>query len=143
MAFFQFIDPIDYMTGLVGVEESVVISTTDNTDYLQKIRLTATDLESGEYRVVWSYSWNMDSTSHSFEARVQINDTDDLALHRQEPKDAKGSLGSTGTSQIHRSTGVAVRTLSGTVNIDLDWRSTRSGTPASIWEARLELWRLE
>lgn len=142
MAFFQFIDPINVMTGLKGEGESLEISTTNDLNFQQKLRLTVMDLVLGEYRIVWAYSWNLNSTSQNFEARVQVNDVDTVGLHIEEPEDSVGNYGSTGSGQVLRYSGLAKRVMSGTVNIDLDWKAPQKGTPASIWDVRLELWRI-
>ena len=142
MAFFQFIDPVNTMTGQIAIATADEISTTNSTDFLEKLRLTTTGLLAGEYRVVWAYSWNTSSTKRYFEARVQLNDSIDLGTHREEPQDIRGDLASTGSGQVLRSSGIATRTLSGTVNIDLDWRTEAITATASIWDARLELWRI-
>lgn len=142
MAFFQFIDPINVMTGLVVAAESLEVSTTDSTGFLQKMRLSAAALPSGQYRVVWTYHWNLDSTSQHFVSRVQVNDTTTLGEHYEEPTDSTGTFESTGSAQKMNFCAIATATLSGNVDIDLDWKSSKSGVSASIWGARMELWRL-
>ena len=142
MAFFQFIDPINIMTGLKGAIESSSISITNDINFQQKLRLSVIDLVLGEYRISWSYSWNLDSTSHDFEARVQVNDVDTVGLHIEEPTDSLGNYGNTRSGQVLNFTGLATKILSGAVDIDLDWKAPQKNVPASIWNARLELWRI-
>lgn len=123
--------------------EDKTISTKDLSDYTQKLRLTTKDLDTGIYRIGWSYAWNLDSTSHNFLARIQINDLITHMLHEQEPKDNSGSYASTGTDQKHRASGFFVESLSGINNIDLDWgRTGPGGIETSIWDVRLEIWRI-
>ena len=63
--------------------------------------------------------------------------------HRQEPKDAAGTFGSTGTNQQHQISGFKHIVLTAGVHtIEIQWRSQDGVTTASIWNARIELWRV-
>jgi hypothetical protein len=143
---FQAIDPTSGSSGtsgLIGEADSLVVSTLVGGDWQQKVRLSVLGLAAGDYRLVWSYNWNLGSTSKSFEARIQVNDTPpDLVSHLEEPTDATGNYESTGSGQKFLETGVRKVALSGDVDIDLDWRSPDNRVTASIWNARLELWRI-
>ena len=130
-------------TSLHEVEE-VLVSTKDLADYSEKIKLITDPLDAGKYRIGWSYSWNLDSLSHNFLARIVLNDTEILSEHVQEPKDSTGNFSNTGTDQSHKASGFLFKNLAGTNEIRLDWgRTGPGGIETSIWDARLELWRVE
>ena len=111
-------------------------SSTTNTSFQQKLRLTTGSLPSGKYRVGWSYEWSFSSTSYDFKAQVQINDSTTIAEHQEEPQDS-------GSDQWHKAGGFYYHTGSGVLNIDIDYcRSSSSGGTAYIRRARLEIWRV-
>jgi len=86
--------------------------------------------------------WNLASTALNFESRVRLNDSIILGEHVEEPTHSTGNFENTGSSQKLSHSGSTTRTLSGDVNIDLDWKSPMVGVAASIWDVRLELWRI-
>jgi hypothetical protein len=141
---FQVIDPpsTGTATGLIGDAESLVVSTIISGTWQQKVRLSVAGLAAADYRLVWSYNWNLDSTSQNFEARIQVNDATEVMSHVEEPTDSSGNYQNTGSGQKFLETGVRRIALSGNVDIDLDWISPSARVAASIWNARLELWRI-
>lgn len=123
--------------------EDASVSTKDLATYSQKLRLTTANLTPGIYRIGWSYAWNLDSTVHNFLARIELDDTTEYLLHEQEPADRTGTFMGTGSDQKHRASGFFVATLSGIHTIDLDWgRTGPNGIETSIWDARIEIWRV-
>lgn len=139
-------DILDALGGVMGSAtqfiESLPVSTLSGDSWVEKLSLTTTDLTTGTYLVQWSYQWNLDSTTRNFEARVQLNDSS-IWEHVQEPKDSGGNFSNTGSDQKHALSFAKVLDLSGVNIIDLDWRSPPgSSIEASIWEARIILWRL-
>lgn len=123
--------------------EDLVVSATTSTIPKLKLRLTTNNLELGDYIVFWSYGWNCDSTSSDFEARIQLDDTDTLMEHKQEPKDSLGNWENTGSDQKLRASGQILLTqVSGVHQLDLDWNTSNSGTEASIWDARMFILRV-
>ena len=135
-------------SGVFGSEyhqsEDLSVSTKDLSSYTEKLTLTTTSLEAGKYRIGWTYSWNLDSTTYDFLARIVINNTDIDMVHQQEPKDKGGTFMSTGTNQRHKAAGFIFKDLVGINNIRLDWgRNGPNGIETSIWDARIELWRVE
>lgn len=91
----------------------------------------------------WSYMWNYDRIASDFESRVLVNGVTQMT-HRQEPKDNAGGFGTTGTNQKHPASGFDyyTATSTGLVTIQLQYRPTYWGVKASIWECRLEQWRV-
>ena len=141
---FQIIDPPSGggTAGLLADVENLAVSTVVGTPWQQKTRLSLLGLTPGDYRLLWSYNWNLDSTSKDFEARVELNDTTLVMSHVEEPTDATGNWNNTGSGQKLLETGVRRIALSGNVTLDLDWRGPDNRVATSIWNARLELWRI-
>jgi len=116
--------------------ESLGLSTTTSTTYQQKLRITTGPIEAGNYRIGWSYDWQMTSNNYNFDARVQVDDTTTIMDHVEEPQDAS-------TAQRHYVGGFAYVTLTAaTHNVDLDYRSSNASGTARIQNARLEIWRV-
>ncbi|MEX0594894.1 MAG: hypothetical protein WD512_00205, partial [Candidatus Paceibacterota bacterium] len=111
-------------------------STTTSTTFQQKVTLTTSSLVTGTYRIGWMYEWSYNNAGANFQGRVQLNNTLDLMIHVQEPKDAA-------TSQFHQVGGFyyAVN-ISGVQTIDLDYSSSVNTSTARIRRARLDIWRV-
>lgn len=142
--------------------ESVTVTTTDQITYFQKLRLTTPNVVAGTYRISWSYQWNHNAAGNDFESRIQLDDTTDLMYFKQEPKDARHNDGptnplpdevdagggnyqysTTGSAQRYEHTGVAHPVLgAGVHTFDLDFRTDTGGSESSIWNARMEFWRI-
>jgi len=125
--------------GFFGTEyqtaESAAVSSTSNTSFQQKLRLTTSSLVGGTYRIGWYYNWNHDDSKSDFVCRVQIDDTIDIHLHRQEPHDKT-------STQLFATSGFYHAVLSsGSHNIDIDYRVTNH--TASISQVRIEFWRVQ
>lgn len=115
---------------------SDTVQQTTSDSFQQKVRLNATGLTGGTYRIGWYYEWNYNAGSRDFRARVQLDDATDLMEQVQEPKD-------TGSDQYHPVGGFKYETLSsGDHIIDLDWCCTNLGDTATIRRARLEIWKV-
>ena len=111
------------------------LSTTTSTSFQQKLRLTTT-LRSGNYRIGWSYDWQITSSSCNFKAQIQVDDTTTLSTHTEEAQDPS-------TDQRHQASGFAYQTLTeGIHNIDLDYCTSSPSGSARIQNARLEIWRI-
>ena len=135
------------MTGQIARAESLGVTTHNSTSYLEKLSLTTPALDAGEYLLFWSYGWNSDSTVVNFRSRIQEDNTTDIMLHEQEPKDAGGAgappYDQTGTDQKHRAAGQIVRTLgAGVHTFDIDFETQNASVEVSMWDARLILFRL-
>jgi len=123
--------------------ESVGVTTTTSTTFLNKLSHTTTNLPAGKYRVSISYGWNHNSVSNDFEARFLEDSVAFNEIHKQEPKDAAGNFGSTGTSQRYYTDRTFYRDLSaGPHTYDFEFRTDISGTASSVWEVVLEIWRV-
>lgn len=122
---------------------SVAISTTTSTQWQTKVSLTTGTLEAGNYILLVSYGWSLDSTSSDFEARVLQGDTEIGQHHVQEPKDSSGSFGSTGTDQRHYASRHFVLSLDeDSYTYYLQHRTSQAGSESSIWDATMSLWRV-
>jgi len=108
-------------------------STTTSVTYVQKIRMTTPSLTSGDYRIGYSYEWNMDATNRSFSGRVQINDTTTISEITQQPST---------TTAWHTESAIYYHTGSGVLDIDIDFLTSNATGTASIRRARLEIWRV-
>lgn len=120
------------------------VSTTTSTSFRDKVVLITPYLPEGLYRVAFGYGWSCNSTSRDFESRL-LEDGQQLGqLHRQEPKDASGSFGSTGTDQRHvGGLRAFYRELSeGVHSYELQYRTVSNGVISSIWDALIEFWRI-
>jgi len=117
-------------------DSSLAHSTTTSTTFQQKLRLITDTLPIGKYRIGWSYSWNYSLASNDFLGRIQVNDTDTVMEHQQEPKDQY-------SDQIRYCSGFLYydNESEQSLNIDLDFASNSGGT-ATIFNARLEIWRV-
>ena len=116
--------------------ESIGLSSTTSTGWIQKVRLTTADVPAGTYRISTFYNWSHNSVSTEFQARIQIDDSVTIYEHNEEP-------GASSTDAYWDASGFHWVSLSdGTHTIDLDFRSDNNGDTASIRNARLEFWRI-
>ncbi len=117
--------------------ENLAEASTNSTTYIQRLRISATGMTAGyKYILMWNYTWRYTGTSNDFHARIQLDDTTDLWIHDQEPKDIA-------TTQRDPASGFAVVTgLSGSHTFDLDWDSETAAETAYIYNARMTLWRV-
>ncbi|MFC1615576.1 hypothetical protein ACFL21_00400 [Patescibacteria group bacterium] len=123
--------------------ESEVVSTNLTDVFANKVTLVTSDLPSGTYRIGISYGWNHDNDTSDFEGRIQLNAVDLGEIHKQEPKDKDGTWGVTGVTQRYYLSRTYFETLSGVNTITIDYRSDISGKASSVWDASIELWRVE
>lgn len=113
--------------------ESLGTSTTTSGNYIQKLRLTTTNLPAGNYIINWSADGGAgDNDSGIYQ--VEENDTTQLT-----ETEARMNMPS-GVVWYNSFSGHAIRTLSGVNTFDIDFRE--SGGTASIRNARLTLWRV-
>jgi len=125
--------------------ESLGLTTSTSTAFLNKTTLTVNNLVGGVYRIGVSYGWNHNNASNDFESRIQENNVNIVEIHKQEPKDPQGNFGNSGTSQRHYIDRIIYRTLlpATSYTYDLDFRTDANGTASGIWEAIIEFWRVE
>ena len=142
------------ITSIYGTEfnlfESAAVSTSTSTGYTNKINTTTSNLPAGTYRLTVSYNWNVDSTTGDFVSRILFDGTNlDAAnnneMHRQEAKDSAGTFDSTATDQKYGFTKTYYVTVgtAGTKTVQLQWASSVSGTEASLWNANIEVIRVQ
>jgi hypothetical protein len=118
-------------------------TTNSTTSWQTKVTLQFPMIAGHTVRLGWGYMWNYNSTTSDFQGRIRVNGQEYL-LHHQEPKDSAGNYGSTGSDQRQPACGFDyfTATSTGTVTLDVQYRASSNGVLASIWEARLEQWRV-
>ena len=142
------------MTTVYGTEfnlfQSTAVSTQNTTTFQNKINDTTTALPVGIYKIDISYNWNYDSATSGFLGRFLFDGVNLAAaynneMHRQEPKDTAGAFGGTGTDQKYGfSTTYYVNvTTPGTKTVQLQWAAAAGGINSSIWNANVEIIRVE
>jgi hypothetical protein len=117
----------------IFVANDGAVSTTTSNNFQNKLSLAET-FPAGDYLLLVSYGWNLDSVGVDFEARVMLDGTQMGEPHVQEPKDNAGTFGATGTDQRHYVSRMFNVSLDGAQQIDLDWRSSSAGVEASMWD---------
>ena len=120
-------------------------SVTTSTTFQNKATLTFDIISGFKYRYGWSYQWNHDATANDFEARIMVGGVE-FQRHVQEPKDPAGtSFDGSGTNQRHMASGFDyyTATTTGTLTLELEYRTGTAGVKSAIFEARLEQWRVE
>jgi len=120
---------VQFGDGYAIVEEAEVTTTT-STEYQQKLRLDATGLLAGVYKISWSYEC-IGSNQGQFMARVQVDDTETLYAVDEELRPSAGWRPCAGFGKI---------TLdAGDHHIDLDYATSQTRGVAQIRRTRLEL----
>lgn len=120
-------------------------SVTTSTTFQNKASLTFNVINGFKYRYGWSYQWNHDSASNDFEARIMVGGVE-YQRHVQEPKDPAGSsYNGSGTNQRHMTSGFDyyTATFTGSLTLELEYRTGTGGVKSAIFEARIEQWRVE
>lgn len=148
-------EPGPVLGRVVGAHDPSV-STTTSSFFRTKVVTSPVDLVEGTYRIT-SYGWNCDSVSQDIEVRLQEDSgggfVDIGETHLQEPSDASGVFGDTGSDQRHYLARIVEKHLTtGTYQWRLQWRSTggmsiseseyqKKKTPpsieASVWDVYL------
>jgi len=151
-------------------DEDLGMTTTNGVVFVEKLRLTTGALIAGSYRINWSFQWNHNAQNSDFEGTVILDSgspTDYLAVYKQEPKDSGAApqfvdipantivydgldgVGpgqnyvTSGTAQRFEYSGYAVKPLTaGVHDVTINFRSDELGDESSVWNARLELWRV-
>jgi len=108
-------------------------SSTTSSSWQEKIEIENLDIgPAGKYRVGWYAEIRNSSTSGSVEARVLVGGTT-VALEVLEPQDGSNYYDFSGFYYYTH--------VSGTVDIEINWRQIDTGT-AYIRRARIEIWRV-
>lgn len=126
-------------------KEDKTISVTTTKFYVDKLTLNTPVVPAGRYKIVVSYGWNHNSTTNDFVARVLSDGVQLDNEHQQEPKDAAGSFGTTSSNQKHYTTRIffVVFNTDASHTITLQYKSSSSGVKSSIWDAKIEFWRIK
>ena len=108
-------------------------SSTTSTSPVEKVSLTKTGLTSGQYHIEWSAEFERISDKNSeFNARVQINDTTTIAeIYDEKAKNGWAPMA-----------GMYEGTLSGDVDIDMDYWDSDGADGVGIRRARISIWRV-
>ncbi len=114
--------------------EDNAVSTTSGTTPQQKIRLTLTDVEAGDYLVEWGAEVRVASRGRRIHVRLQLNDTMNINNTRTNP--------SVNTNDWGPVSGFCKLPLTaGTHTFDLDFSSTDANRTVGIRQARIKVTR--
>ena len=136
---------INYFT-----DRDTVATNTSETAFVNYIDFDITGIVAGTYLIQWWYVWSLNGIADDIEVSVILDDTTELyvpnagGLHVQEPKDAGGPDGGTGsgTNQRIPSAGASIQSLTGDVNIKIRFRTSDNPIIAAMYQATLVLVRL-
>ena len=128
--------------------ESPSTTSTTSSTFINKpgFPVTTTSLPIGKYRIGYCYGWNGNANTSDFEANILFDNLLKME-HNKEPKDSAGPdrpTTGTGTNQLYRVGGffyIDTTTIS-THTINLRIKSSSAGTIVSIFDVRIELWRV-
>ena len=127
-------DPITSLTNYSFIQE-LGVSQTTSTSYVHKIRLTASGLPYGNYRMGWTFEWRQSKTNSEFWARLQIDDSNTIFEYEASPY--------VDVDFWNIVTDLHYETLSsGTHYIDLDYSTGSNSVVSYIKNAKLEMWRV-
>lgn len=125
---------------------------TQGTAFEQYLSLSTTVPEAGNYRISWNYEWSLNTTGSDFRAQIQVDNSNTILNHREEPQDSAGTgitvtnlTGGTfnsGTDQRRGEAGFEIISLTaGNHTIDLDLANSVAGTDATIYRACITIER--
>ncbi len=117
-------------------EEDDTISSTNSTDWQNKITLTTVGIPEGDYRVGFYYLWTHSKSNTEFLGRVILDDT--VIIYNQDSRVSRVNY-YLATSGFYYYENV----VSGTHYIDIEYRSSSGGSTSYIKNARLEFWRVQ
>ena len=119
---------------------------TTSTTFISYLTLNAVGVEAGLYRIHLWYVWNHDSIANDFEARVTLDGgslTSEDPYHKQEPKDSIGTDPSGSTQRYVASVTKYANLTAGNHTVDLQFRTDSGNDEYTIFEAIIELWRVQ
>lgn len=109
-------------------------SSTNSTNYIQRVNLNTSGLIPGNYRIGWYYEWKRESTSSNFMAKITLNGTT-IMEQDEETKDYKS---------WHTEGGFYITPLSEEeYSIIFYFAGNKSRYTSFVRRVRLELWRVE
>lgn len=125
-------------TSVFGTEyqrfQDLPVSSTTSSAFVEKASFNTTNLPAGQYYIRCQYTWRQNNTGDDFRARLQINNSQTLFTHQQEPKDA-------GADQLMWFHWSDVIDASGSLQLDVDF-SEVNGNTAFIGNVSIILWRV-
>jgi hypothetical protein len=111
-------------------------SSTSSTSWVEKMRLTASGIPEGSYRIGWTFQWRHSKSNTQFNAQITVDDTAQIFLYLASPYvDVLYWQPVTGFYYYDVLT-------SGTHYIDLDYLSSSAGSTSYIKECKMEFWRI-
>lgn len=133
-------DRADILENYYANYDSTVSITTSDT-FQTKLTLTLpAEFTAGTYIIEVFYGWNHDSTTTSFEARVDVDDVQEGEIHKQKPFDASGSWESTGTDQrMYVARRFKKVMTAGTHTIRLKYRTDTAGDESAVWDTSISI----
>ena len=111
---------------------------TTSEDWINRMTLTVSGIDPGQYRLAWYWEWRISRTNRTHSVRITVND------------DHVNLLAAVDASMIQTTNWLSTAgfyhtTLSGEVyNIDMDWMidNNTGGTTGYIRRTRLEFWKV-
>jgi len=111
-------------------------SYTNSTEYVEKLKMSLSNIPAGKYRIGWFYEWAQENSNWRFESRVQLDDTTTLCEIKIRPSESSWESWETNS-------GFAYQTLtSGNHTVDIDYCTSKWNKTSGIRKARLEFWRV-
>ena len=132
--------------------QSLGATVIEDEDFNNKISGSTPSIPAGTYRLGWSYNWNNNKRGKSFKSRIlvdgaSIGDQNATILQIQrtvtDGGDSYPSNSNSGTDQAHLSAGFEYLTFgsAGSHSIQLQV-CHEEGKKVTIWNAKIELWRV-
>ena len=131
---------------LIDSYVDTTLTTTTTASLRTRVNATIPILVEGDYSLNISYCWNHNGYQGTRTDFISVITFDGTILgnspanslpdtHRQEPKDADGSGGPTGTNQQYSwsKTFILENVTAGSKSLTLQYRSSSAGTTSSIW----------
>jgi hypothetical protein len=116
------------------VAEDATQTDTTSTSYALKLRLTASGMQAGNYRIDYYSEWLHSKTATTFGYKVEVDDTTIIHETAFSPANA---------SSWYSISGFDYYTLtSGTHTFDIEFLSSSTTSTSSIKNARIEVWRI-
>jgi hypothetical protein len=116
------------------VAEDAAQTDTTSITYVRKLRLTASGVQAGNYRIDYYSEWLHSKTSTTFGYKIDVDDT--TTIHET-------SFTPANSTSWYTIGGFDYYTLtSGTHTFDIEFLSSSTGSTSSIRNAKIEVWRI-
>jgi len=118
--------------------DDLTLSSTQSTLPVNKLILKTDSIPAGKYRIGWHYVWRYSSTGNNFIAQIEIDDSNQIMYHEQEPQDV-------GSDIRHNEGGFAYVTFkeTGSHSIDFDYWTESGSRTSYVYSIRLEFWKVD